>query len=218
MKRHLTLVATAAVAAAIPLAAATAKEPTQPATPDQINKYRDSGQWDKDTSAVVAKAKKSLTTQLAAKKRPPKPSIVFDIDDTIESGYRCQKKSDFDTTSRVVCVVQGDQDPIRQTKALYKYALKKKVHVFFITGRPEGLRPATEAQLKKDGFQKYDAVYLRPNNDTNSSVVPFKSGARKAIQGRGYHILVNIGDQKSDLAGGFSVKAFKVPNPMYTTP
>jgi predicted secreted acid phosphatase len=218
MKRPLTLVATAAVAAAIPLAVATAKEPTQPATPDQINKYRDSGQWDKDIDTVVAKAKTSLTTQLKAKKPPKKPAIVFDIDDTIESGYACQKKSDFDNTSRVLCVVQGDQVPIPQTKALYKYALKKKVNVFFITGRPEGLRDATVAQLKKDGFGKYKELDLRPNDDSNSSLIPYKSGARKAIEKKGYKIVVNIGDQKSDLAGGFSVKTFKVPNPMYTTP
>jgi predicted secreted acid phosphatase len=218
MKRHLTLVATAAVAAAIPLAAATAKEPKQPASPDTINKYHDSGQWDKDIDAVVAKAKKSLATQLAAKKAPKKPAIVFDIDDTVESGYECQKKSDFDNTSRIVCVAQGDQIPIPQTKALYKYALKKKVSVFFITGRPEGLRAATVTQLKKDGFGKYKELDLRPNNDSNSSLVPYKSGARKAIEKKGYKILANLGDQKSDLAGGFSVKTFKIPNPMYTTP
>ena len=82
MKRYLTLAATAAAAVAIPLAAATAKEPAQPASADTINKYNDSGQWDKDIDTVVAKAKKSLTTQLKAKKAPKKPSIVFDIDDT----------------------------------------------------------------------------------------------------------------------------------------
>jgi hypothetical protein len=31
-------------------------------------------------------------------------------------------------------------------------------------------------------------------------------------------ILVDIGDQKSDLSGGSAVKRFKVPNPMYFTP
>jgi predicted secreted acid phosphatase len=221
MKRHLTFVATAAVAAAIPLAVATAKEPSQPATADTINKYHDSGQWDKDIDTVVAKAKKSLTTQLKAKKAPKKPSIVFDIDDTLESSYACEKKSTngFGPTASAICVATGDQTPIKQTKALYKYALKKKINVFLITGRPEGLRDATVAQLKKDGFGKYKELDLRPNNDPNkTSVVPYKSGARKAIEKKGFTILANLGDQKSDLAGGFSVKTFKIPNPMYTTP
>jgi predicted secreted acid phosphatase len=216
MKRNLTLLATAAAIAAVPLAAATAKEPKQPATPAEINAYHDSGDWDKDIAGVAAKAKTSLITQL--KKKPKKPAIVFDIDDTLESGYECQKKTDFDTTSRVVCVVQYDQTPIPAIKALYRYAIKKKVAVFFITGRPEGLRDGTVTQLKKDGLDKYKTLYLRPNDDTSSSVVPYKSGTRKAIEKKGYKILVNIGDQKSDLSGGFSVKTFKVPNPMYTTP
>jgi predicted secreted acid phosphatase len=220
MKRNLTLVATAAAAVAIPLAAASAKEPPQPASSDTIIKYHDSGQWDKDIDTAVAKAKKSLTTQLAAKKAPKKPSIVFDIDDTLESSYDCQKASgSFGTVPSAVCVVNGGQVPIKQTKALYKYALKKKVNVFFITARPEGLRKATVAQLKKDGFGKYKQLDLRPNDDPNKdSVVPYKSGARKAIQKKGFHILVNVGDQKSDLSGGAAVKTFKIPNPMYFTP
>ena len=221
MKRTLTLVATAAAAAAIPLAAATAKEPKQPATAAEINDYHESGQWDKDIDAVVTKAKTSLTKQLAAKKKPKKPSIVFDIDDTLESSYDCERASSngFGSIASAICVAQGDQTPIKQTKALYKYALKKKVNVFFITGRPEGLRDATVAQLKKDGFGKYKQLDLRPNDDPNkNSVVPYKSSARKAIAKKGYTILANVGDQKSDLKGGFSVKTFKIPNPMYTTP
>jgi predicted secreted acid phosphatase len=221
MKRNLTLVATAAAAVAIPFTAASAKEPKQPASAATINKYNDSGQWDKDIDTVVAKAKKSLTTQLAAKKAPKKPSIVFDIDDTLESSYACEKTQSggFGSASSAICIAQGKQVPIKQTKALYKYALKKKVNVFFVTARPEGLRDFTVTQLKKDGFGKYKQLDLRPNNDPNkNSVVPYKRSARKAIEKKGFHILVNVGDQKSDLSGGFAVKAFKIPNPMYTTP
>jgi predicted secreted acid phosphatase len=216
MKRNLTLLAAVAALAAVPLAAATADEPKAPATAEEITAYHDSGEWDQDTADVAARAKKSLTSQL--KNAPRKPAIVFDIDDTLESTYACAKNDDFDRTAIAVCTVQKKQDPIGPTKALYEYALKKKVAVFFITGRPEGIRALTEDQLQSDGFGTRKGLYLRPNDDSHSSLVPYKSGTRKAIEKKGYKILVNIGDQKSDLSGGFSVKRFKVPNPMYKTP
>ena len=34
----------------------------------------------------------------------------------------------------------------------------------------------------------------------------------------GFTILVNVGDQDSDLAGGHAVRPFKLPNPMYYIP
>ena len=35
---------------------------------------------------------------------------------------------------------------------------------------------------------------------------------------RGYDILVNVGDQRSDLTGGYARRGFKLPNPMYLIP
>ena len=45
------------------------------------------------------------------------------------------------------------------------------------------------------------------------------SGERARIEEElGFTILVNVGDQDSDLAGGHARKAFKLPNPMYFIP
>jgi len=35
---------------------------------------------------------------------------------------------------------------------------------------------------------------------------------------QGYDILLTIGDQYSDLKGGYADKGFKLPNPMYYLP
>lgn len=193
-----------------------AKEPTQPATPAQIVAYHDSGQWDKDTTAIVDKA--TTTLDKALKNKVKKPALTFDIDDTLLSAYDCAKPGDFSRGAIAVCVVQGKQTKIKQTVALYKYAQKKKVPVFLITARPENLRPITVTQLKAAGLTKYKGLSLRPVNDPNTSTqVPYKSGERKKIQNQGFTIVANLGDQKTDLAGGFG-KGFKIPNPMYTTP
>lgn len=43
----------------------------------------------------------------------------------------------------------------------------------------------------------------------------FKSYDRQLIEEKGYHIVVNIGDQASDLAGCCEERIFKLPNPFY---
>lgn len=59
-----------------------------------------------------------------------------------------------------------------------------------------------------------------PENDKmkDKSVIPYKSSTRKMIQEKGYTIVVNIGDQFSDLAGGYAERVFKLPNPYYFIP
>ncbi len=37
----------------------------------------------------------------------------------------------------------------------------------------------------------------------------------RSLAKRGHRILVNVGDQRSDLTGGYASRTFKLPNPMY---
>jgi predicted secreted acid phosphatase len=206
----------AAALSAVPLATAVADEPAAPGTPEEITKYYESGEYDSDLKAVTADATKSLTAQV--KKKPKKPAIVFDIDDTLESTYACAKRSNFDRNAITACQAQTDQTPIAPVWNLLKLAQKKKVALIVITARPKGLESATKTQLKRDGLKGKYTLVMRPNEDLGKPAAGYKAAARKAIQKRGYKILINIGDQKSDLSGGSAVKRFKVPNPMYFTP
>jgi predicted secreted acid phosphatase len=216
-RNRMTLALVAAAAAAIPVAAtATAKEPAAPAPPEQIIQYYEGGEYNADLKKTTDAATKSLKSQLA--KKPKKPAIVFDIDDTLESTYRCAKAKNFDRNAISLCQAQNDQDPIARVWTLLKYAQKKKVALFIITARPVGIEPGTKQKLKEDGLKGKYTLVMRPNADFGKPAQPFKTGERKKIQKKGYKILVNIGDQKSDIDGGASVKKFKVPNPMYFTP
>ena len=40
---------------------------------------------------------------------------------------------------------------------------------------------------------------------------------RRRIAEQGYTILLSMGDQESDLAGGYAERTFKLPNPFYLT-
>ena len=46
----------------------------------------------------------------------------------------------------------------------------------------------------------------------------FKAGERARIVMQGYQVLATLGDQPSDLAGGYAEKAFLMPNPFYRIP
>ncbi len=207
-----------ALAALLAAGTSGAKEPKAPATPAQIRAYNDSGEWKSDTTKQVARAKAFVKSWLKSHKkpRPKKPAIVLDIDDTSLSLYKCAEARDFEDAS--LCAVQDDLPAIKQVRSLYKYARAQKVAVFFITGRPEPLRALSAKNLKAAGYTGKLDLTLKPTSNHDDSLVPYKSGARKKIERRGYRILANLGDQRSDLKGGYSLKTYKLPNPMYFTP
>jgi hypothetical protein len=43
----------------------------------------------------------------------------------------------------------------------------------------------------------------------------FKTEVRRKLTAQGYIIVVNIGDQYSDLNGGYAERTYKLPNPFY---
>ena len=199
------LVAAGNVAAATP--------PKAPASPAEIVAYHDSGEWAADTSRVIRRARRHLAAHLS----DPKPAIVLDVDDTSLSSYRCLKKVDF-KRSQADCAGNGTMPAITQTRSLYRYARRHDVTVFFITGRRAAMRATTIANLRRAGYQGHIHIKLRPDYQAPGTYSGWKARTRERIVDRGYRIIANIGDQRSDLTGGQALRAFKLPNPMYLIP
>ena len=82
--------------------------------------------------------------------------------------------------------------------------------------RSEKDRAGTEKNLRDDGLSDYAALYLKPDAATEPTEA-FKTAMRKKITADGYEILINIGDQQSDLDGGYAERTFKLPDPFYLT-
>jgi hypothetical protein len=61
-------------------------------------------------------------------------------------------------------------------------------------------------------------VILMPEGAKFASAADFKAPERRQITGQGYTILFSLGDQESDLAGGYAERTFKLPNPVYYLP
>ncbi len=88
--------------------------------------------------------------------------------------------------------------------------------MFFLTGRPEQQRAVTEQNLHSQGFQNWQQLILRSAAEASATAQVYKSAQRAAIAAQGYRIVLNVGDQWSDLKGTpeaeFSVK---YPDPYY---
>ena len=107
---------------------------------------------------------------------------------------------------------------IRQTRSLYRYARHHGVTVFFITGRRTPLRKTTIANLHRAGYRGHLNVRLRPNHEPAGTHDGWKARTRAELVARGYRIVANVGDQRSDLDGGSALRTFKLPNRMYVIP
>ena len=195
-------------------APATAEEPRAPASPQEIREYRESGEWRRDTTAAIGAARDFLAQRLD-EGADGRAAIVLDVDDTSLSNYRCLSRTDFEERGR--CGSQRRNLPaIRQTRALFDYAQANGATVFFITGRRESARSNTIANLRARDYDGSWRLRLRPNDQPDSRRDGWKARTRRKIERRGYDILINVGDQESDLDGGHADRAFKLPNPMYS--
>jgi predicted secreted acid phosphatase len=211
------LVILALLVLAIPASAATV--PTGK-TAEQIRAYYDGGFWNKAVKKKANKAKAYLWKRTHGKHKARKPALVLDIDETSLNNYPCLNANGgipYAAVPNAVCVTKYDAPPILPIRSLFRRAKDLGVKVFFITARPEAIRAGTLDNLKAAGFTgKYELI-LQPADYTEESKVPYKSGARKQIQQRGFRIIANVGDQQSDLAGGYAERIFKLPNPIYLT-
>lgn len=186
----------------------------------QVIKYHDSGAYQKDIDVVAAKATRYIDAQIhinAHNTNPKKLALVLDIDETCLSNYPHMVINDFAALPQQINqqYLTADAPAIQPILTLYQHALQQGVSVFFITGRNESLGDATIRNLYKAGYANWTGLNLKPQP---GSVAAFKTAARATIEKQGYTIIASIGDQYSDLVGGYAQKTFKLPNPYYYIP
>lgn len=160
--------------------------------------------------------------QRAAHRRPhEKLALILDIDETTLSNYKEELDNDFAYIPAVfdTWVQKGQAPAIPGTLRLYKEAQRLGVSVFFITGRTENERAATERNLREQGFSNWQQLAMLPVEHGTQTTGQFKAVVRGQIAAVGYTLALNVGDQWSDLQGKpqaeFSVK---YPDPYYFVP
>ncbi len=147
-----------------------------------------------------------------------KLALVLDIDETTLSNYQEMLRADFAYNAAAFDAwAQTAQAPaITGTLRLYREAQRLGVSVFFITGRPEKQRAATERDLRGQGFENWQQLTLRQPPEASETAEVYKSHARAQIVAQGYKIVLNVGDQWSDLKGNPEAElSVKYPDPFY---
>lgn len=187
--------------------------------------YHDSGAYARDLTVVADRAASWIRERAGSVSRP---ALVLDIDETALSNWEIIKLDDFGRPIAGPCHPgsgapcgwaawdQLGRDPaIEPTLKVFRGARAANVAVFFITGRPENQRAATERNLHTAGFGGYTKLFMVPNGAHFASAADFKTPVRVEIERLGYTIIANMGDQPSDLIGGHAEKKFLLPDPFY---
>jgi acid phosphatase len=184
----------------------------------EIVAYVESGAYDREMTAAAAPAAKFITERAAHHGAGERLAIVLDIDETVLSNLPTIRANDFGYVPSVwdAWVAKAEAPAIPAMLEVFQAARKTGVDVIFITGRHERDRPGTEKNLRKAGFGDYAALFCKAD-DSRETTEKFKTETRRRLVADGRVIVANIGDQESDLAGGFSERTFKLPDPFYIT-
>ena len=195
-------------------------------TQRRITEYVDSGRYDADVERIAAAAQTWLDERAP---RVARPAIVLDIDETSLSNWRAYRLNGWARLLPGGCDLAQGPCGIRTwqtlaaapalvpTRRLVDRARALDVAVFFISGRSMRFQAATERNLRDQGFG-WTGVILAPEGVPFASAADFKAPARRRLVEQGYTIVVNMGDQQSDLDGGSAELTFKLPNPVYFLP
>jgi len=181
-----------------------------------VQQYAASGQYGRDIADVALQANKYLSRRIARAQPGQKMAIVFDIDETVLTNLSEMLDNDFGYVPSVwkSWVAEHRAPAITPVQVVYENAVRHNVAVFFVTARHESERKSTERNLRDVGYETWTKTYFMAD-DVEQPARLYKTATRVQIEKDGYTIVLNIGDQNSDLQGGHAEKTFKLPNPFY---
>ncbi|WP_308491614.1 HAD family acid phosphatase [Microbacterium terrisoli] len=188
-----------------------------------------------EMTKITSRVKAKLASYYKASARTGKtPAIVVDTDDTMLMTYDMEVGDmHFVFTPQEQDVwVKGKKFPATPGMVdLVDTARRIGFDVIGITGRSADQKPASIENVTDVGYHGFTAANYytkwadgqQPSYITcataKCTTVEFKALTRKHLENDlGYDIAVNIGDQWSDLQGGFADHDVKLPNPTYYLP
>lgn len=187
--------------------------------PDGRHQCSFTSRWAQDVTAVIAAACRYLNRRLD--EGVDNPALVLDVDDTALTTYPHLANNQFGARQNRLVL-----PAIPATLDLARYAHGRGVSIFYVTARLAERRDDTLANLCQVGYPPPTGLYLCPPTPPSPacpaapyrSIGEFKASVRAHIESCGYRIIASVGDQPSDLTGGFAEATFKLPNPIYHTP
>ncbi len=194
--------------------------PTNPDTELHIKDglaFTRTAEYHKQFSQSVDAAKKFVRKYIAEHPNERQVAVVSDVDETLlDNRPVFEEHPNFVWDDFRSWVTKASAPTLKDTAEFLSWARKNGVAILLVTGRFEKERLATTENLIQKKVS-YDALYMRTLEDTGSAIT-YKSAVRKKIHDQGFNVLVNIGDQWSDLLGGGSIDCEKLPNRIYYIP
>lgn len=144
-------------------------------------------------------------------------AAVFDIDETTLSNFEYYRATGFTWSQESWDKWTLEEGPkvIPQTHKLYSFLVEKGIKIIFITGRPENEFTRTLKNLYNQGYTEFDTLICKPESLNHLTAQEYKTQTRQELTEKGFNIIVNTGDQYSDILGSYSGLRIKLPNYMY---
>lgn len=230
------------IAAGKPITGSGVNLPALPTTPasmpydagdgfaSNIVAYYDQGSIRRDQADVTRAAQRWTRTWLdsmcgghtSKQVKGCKVMAVFDIDETLLDNYSYYSAQDpaFSYSSATWGPYEDNCGATANPAVtrLYRTLKATGMGVALITGRNATGRAATEACLRKNGVSGWTTLIMKGPKAADLTAAVYKARARKGLRADGWRIGPSIGDQVSDMAGGFLTHGFLLPNPMYYIP
>ena len=213
MIRHSVVVLTAALTAFLvcfaPAALAEPPAPPAPIIPPPVQPanigdlkfaathYYDSGAYLTDLQLAAAPAIAWINDEAP---RVDRPAVVFDIDETALSNWEAIKANDFGRVIDGPCDklpegpcgwrawdLRAQSTVIQPTMDIFTTARDRGAAIFFITGRDETQRAATERNLQAVGYTGYTQLIMEPPGAHYVSAADFKAPQREQIAAARLH-------------------------------
>lgn len=178
----------------------------------EIRNYYQSGEYDKEINRIID----SAITEVNKIKIEDNSAFVFDIDETALSNMSYEKNFDygFNPSSWNIWIDSAKAPAIPAVKRFYDYLTKVKVKIIFITGRSFDQLEKTKENLEAEHYVKFDTLICKSKEFVGKKAIEYKTSIRKSLSVK-YNIIGSIGDQYSDIEGGYAPLKIKIPNPMY---
>lgn len=177
-----------------------------------IKQYHTSEQYYQD----IEKAIDDGLSNLRQLDYPSNAAFVFDVDETALSNmeYELKYNFGFEQKSWDEWVMQGKAPSIPGVRRLYDSLIARNIKIIFLSGRSVEQFEITMQNLKEQGYFKFDTLICKSQIYKGKKAIEFKSAVRKDLSKK-YKIIGSVGDQWSDLEGGWTIIKIKLPNYMY---
>lgn len=177
-----------------------------------VKNYHDSGDYYQEIGSLIDECRMLIFKYYEGKST----SVVFDIDETMISEYQYMIDNDFGWPERVIDAAQyiTTFPAIPAVLNFFNYCKNKNVNTFIVTSKRQKYQTYVLELLANAGYSGWTGLYLRPDED-QGTIQNYKTNTRKAIMEGGNEILINLGDQPSDVNGGYAIFPIQLPDPFY---